>query len=186
MRKLIYAINQTLDGCYDHTLLGPPDPEVFEFYINLVRNAGGFVYGRKTYQLMVPYWPDAAKDGSSTKAEVEFGEAFSAVDKMVVVSTTLEKAEGKNAQIIRTNLGDEILKLKQQEGKYMLTGGVVIPSQLIQLGLVDEFIFLIYPVFGGKGKRLFEEVDLAERVKLKLVETKVFKSGFVLLRYGKG
>jgi dihydrofolate reductase len=184
MRKLIYAINQTLDGCYDHTLVGPPDPEVFQYYIDLVRGADAFVYGRKTYELMVPYWPDAAKDESSSKAEVEFGEAFCGVD-MVVISKSLDKVEGKNGQIVRANLKDEILKLKEQEGSYMLTGGVEIPSQLIQLGLVDECLFLIYPIFGGKGKRLFETVDLTERSRLKLVETKVYESGSVLLRYAK-
>jgi dihydrofolate reductase len=185
MRKLIYAINLTLDGCFDHTQVGPPDPEVFQYYIDLVRGAGAFVYGRKTYELMVPYWPDAAKDESSSKAEVEYAEAFCAVGKMVVVSKSLDKAEGKNVEIIRENLKEEILKLKEQEGNYILTGGVDIPSQLIQLGLVDEYIFLIYPAFVGKGKRLFEGVDLAERLKLKLVDTRVFKSGSILLRYEK-
>lgn len=185
MRKLIYAINLTLDGCFDHTNM-IPDDEVFDYYIDLVRNAGAFVYGRKTYQLMVPFWPDVIKDESSSKADVEFAEAFCAVDKMVVFSRTLEKAEEENTEIIHNNLYDEILKLKQQEGNYILTGGVDIPSQLIQLGLVDEYLFAIYPIFAGKGKRLFESVDLAERLKLKLVDTKVFKSGCVLLRYLKG
>ncbi|HVW12769.1 MAG TPA: dihydrofolate reductase family protein [Mucilaginibacter sp.] len=186
MRKLIYAINLTLDGCFEHTAVGPPDAEVFQDYINLVRGAGAFVYGRTTYELMVPYWPDVAKDESASEKEVEYAEAFCAVDQMVVVSKSLEKAEGNNAQIIRTNLKEEILKLKQQEGKYMLTGGIDLPSQLIQLGLVDEYLFLIYPTFGGKGKRLFENADLAERLRLKLVDTKVFESGSVLLRYVKG
>jgi len=185
MRKLIYAINLTLDGCFDHMLLGPPDPEVFQYYIDLVKGAGAFVYGRKTYQLMVPYWPDVAKDESSSKAEIEYAEAFCAVDQMLVVSRSLDKAEGKNTAVIRENLKDGILKLKKQEGNYMLTGGADIPLQLIQLGLVDEYIFLIYPVFGGKGKRLFEGVDLAEQLQLKLVDTKVFASGSVLLRYVK-
>ena len=183
MRKLIYAINLTLDGCCDHTVIGPPDPEVFQDYINLVRGAGAFVYGRKTYDLMVPYWPDAAKDESSTKAEVDYAEAFCAVDKMVVVSISLDKADWKNLQIIRTNLAEEILKLKQQEGNYMLTGGVDVPSQLIQLGLVDEFRILIYPTFGGKGKRLFESTYFVQRPKLKLADTKVYPSGTVALRY---
>jgi dihydrofolate reductase len=185
MRKLIYAINLTLDGCFDHTNM-VPDEEVFEYYIKLVRDAGAFVYGRKTYELMVPYWPDVAKDKSSANSDVEFAEAFMAVDKMVVFSKSLEKAEGKNAEIIRANLRDEILKLKQQDGKYILTGGVDIPSQLIALGLVDEFRFAIYPVIAGKGRRLMESVNLPELAKLKLVESKVYRSGTVLLRYLKG
>jgi dihydrofolate reductase len=185
MRKLIYAINLTLDGCCDHTVIGPPDPEVFQDYIDLVRGAGAFVYGRKTYELMVPYWPHAAKDDSSSKAEVDYAEAFCAVDKMVVVSKSLDKVDWKNPEIIRTNVKEEILKLKQQEGNYILTGGVDVPSQLIQLCLVDEFRVLIYPTFGGKGKRLFEAADLAERPKLKLADTKVYPSGTVALRYVK-
>ena len=185
MRKLIYAINLTLDGCVNHDVVGAPDPEVFEYYVNLVRDAGTFLYGRKTYELMVPYWPDAAKDETSTKAEVDYGEAFCAIDQMAVVSKSLDKVEGKNTRIIRGDLHDEVLKLKQQAGKYILAGGVDVPSQLTQLGLVDEYLFLIYPVFAGKGKRLFDGVDLAEQLKLKLVETKVFKSGSVLLRYMK-
>ncbi|MGN6637648.1 MAG: dihydrofolate reductase family protein [Mucilaginibacter sp.] len=135
---------------------------------------------------MVPDWPDIAKDKSSNKSDVEFAEAFMAVDKMVVFSKSLEKAEGKNAEIIRANLRDEILKLKQQDGKYILTGGVDIPSQLIALGLVDEFRFAIYPVIAGKGRRLMESVNLPELAKLKLVESKVYESGTVLLRYLKG
>ena len=111
MRKLIYAINFTLDSCVAHTQVGSPEPKVFQYYIDLVRSAGAFLYGRKTYQLMVPFWPDAAKDKSLSKATVEYAEAFCAVDKMIVVSTSLEKAEGKNTQIIRTNLKEEILKL---------------------------------------------------------------------------
>jgi len=184
MRKLIYAINLTLDGCFDHTHMVPHE-DVFDYYIDLVRDAGAFVYGRKTYQLMVPYWPDVIKDESSTKSDIEFAEAFCAVENMVVFSRTLDKVEGKNTEIIRDNLHDEVLKLKQQEGKYILTGGVDVPSQLIQLGLVDEYLFAIYPIFAGKGKRLFEGIDLAERLKLKLIDTKVWKSGCVLLRYVK-
>jgi len=184
MRKLIYAINLTLDGCFDHTNM-VPDDEVFDYYIDLVRNAGAFVYGRKTYQLMVPFWPEVITDQSSTKEDVEFAKAFCAVDKMVVFSRSLDKAEEKNTEIIHDNLHDEVLKLKQREGNYILTGGVDIPSQLIQLGLVDEYLFAIYPLFAGKGKRLFEGVDLAERLRLKLVDTKVYKSGCVLLHYVK-
>jgi len=186
MRKLIYTINQTLDGCFNHDAMTAPDAEAGEYSINLVRNAGALIYGRKTYQLMVPYWPDAAKDKTAHKSKADFAEAFCAIDQMVVVSETLDRVEGKNTVIIRSNLYNEVLKLKQQEGKYVLTGGVDVPSQLIQLGLVDEYHTVVHPVFAGKGKRLFENAELAERLKLRLVETKVFKSGCVLLVYAKG
>jgi dihydrofolate reductase len=185
MRKLIYAINLTLDGCFDHTKF-VPDEDVFEYYIRLVRDADLFVYGRKTYELMVPYWPDIAKNPSGeTKADVDFAQAFDS-KKMVVFSRSLDAAEGKT-RIVRTNLKDEIVKLKQEPGSYILTGGVALPSQLIELGLVDEFRFVVMPVIAGaaEGKRLMEGVSLQEKLRLKLVESKVFKSGSVLLRYSK-
>src|ERR1700722_3459799 len=181
MRKVIYAINLTLDGCFDHTH-GGPDDELMEYYTNLVRDADVFVYGRKTYELMVPYWPDVAKSDSETKADKEFAEAFVS-KKKVVFSRSLASAEGDDTRIVRTNLQDEVLKLKQEPGKNILVGGVDIPSQLVALGLVDEFRFVVMPVLAGKGKRLFEGISL-EKIQLKLVEFKVFKSsGSVLLHY---
>ena len=184
MRKLIYVINLSIDGCLDHTV-GVPDEELFEFYINLVRNAGMFVYGRTTYELMVPYWPDIAKNpAGEAKADVEFAEAFDAVEK-VVFSKSLEKAEGKNSRIVRTKAEDEIRKLKQDEGKNIYVGGVALPSYLIGLGLVDEYIFTIMPVIAGKGKRLMEGISMQEKLGLKLVDTKVSKSGSVILHYVK-
>jgi len=182
MRKLIYVINSSIDGCLDHTI-GVPDEELFDFYINLVRNAGIFVYGRITYELMVPYWPDIAKNpAGNSKADVEFAEAFDAVEK-VVFSKSLEKAEGRNSRIVRTNAEDEIRKLKQEEGKDIYTGGVTLPSYLIGLGLVDEYIFTIMPVIAGKGRRLMEAISMQEKLGLKLVEKKVSKSGSVILHY---
>jgi dihydrofolate reductase len=187
MRKLIYAINLTLDGCCEHTKVGPPEEEVFDYYIRLVREADLFVYGRKTYQLMVPYWPDLAKNTSpktkADKADVEFGQAFDSKNR-IVFSRSLESADEKS-RIVRTNLKDEILKLKQEPGNYILTGGVSIPEQLIELGLVDELRILIVPVLAGKGRRLFEGVNLQEKLRLKLVESKTYKLGSVLLHYSK-
>ena len=184
MRNLIYAINLSIDGCCDHTKVGPPHEEMFDYYIRLVKDADTFVYGRKTFQLMVPYWPDIAKNpAGAEKSDVEFAQAFVSVKKMIVFSKTLDKAEGKNTEIVRTNLKDEILKLKQEQGKGILTGGVDIPSQLIQLGLVDEYRIVIFPEFAGQGRRLFEDITLQEKSPLKLVETKTFKSGSVALHY---
>jgi dihydrofolate reductase len=183
MRKVIYAINMTLDGCFDHTNGVPPDDEVLElYYIDLLRGVDLLVFGRKTYQLMVPYWPDVAKNPSETKADREFAQAFVSKNK-IVFSRSLDSAEGENTRIVRTNLQDEILKLKQEQGKNILVGGVDIPSQLIALGLVDEYRFVIQPIFAGEGRRLFEGISL-EKLQLKLVESKIFiKSGSVLLRY---
>ena len=185
MRNVIYAINITLDGCCDHTKQVVND-EILEYYTQLLRDADLFVYGRKTYQLMVPYWPDVAKDQSASKADRDFAQAFECANK-VVFSQSLDDAEAKkgdkNARVVRTNLRDEILKLKQEPGKNILAGGVDIPSQLIELGLVDEFRFVVHPVLAGEGRRLLEGISLPEKLGLKLVESKPFKSGCVALRY---
>ncbi len=184
MRKVIFAINITLDGCCDHTKQQVPEDEGFmEHYTRLLRDdAGVIVYGRKTYQLMVPYWPDVAKDPSSTKGDKEFGQAFNSLKK-VVFSRSLERAEDKNTRIVRSNLRDEIVKLKQEPGKDILVGGVDLPSQLIELGLIDEYRFVVTPVIVGEGRRLLEGVNLTEKCQLKLVESKIFESGWVALRY---
>jgi dihydrofolate reductase len=181
MRKVIFAINITLDGCCDHTKT-IAEEELFDHYIQLLQDADLLVYGRKTYQLMVPYWPDVAKDPSSTKSDREFAQTFVSKNK-IVFSRSLESAEeDKNTKIVRTNLRDEILKLKQEPGKPILVGGVDIPSQLIKLGLVDEYYFVVQPIIAGEGRRLLEGISM-EKSKLKLVESKILKSGCVALRY---
>lgn len=181
MRKLIYTINITLDGCCDHTKMAPSE-ELFDYYIQLVRDAD-LLYGRKTYQLMVPYWPEVAKNPSETKADREFGQAFDSANK-IVFSRTLERAEGANTRIVRGNLRDEIIKLKQAQGKDIYVGGVDLPSQLIELGLVDEYRIAVAPILAGEGRRLLDGVSLPEKLQLKLAETHVFKtSGWIVLRY---
>jgi dihydrofolate reductase len=182
MRNLIFAINTTLDGCIDHTKFSP-DAETFDYMTQLTRDADTFVYGRKTYQLMVPYWPDAAKDPSD-----EFAQAFVAVKKIIVFSQSLDSPEGserEKTRIVRTSLHDEILKLKQEQGKNILSGGMTIPSQLAELGLIDEYHIVIHPIVVGEGRRLFEGINLQEKIRLKLVESTVFRSGSVVHRYVK-
>src|SRR5215469_6331485 len=183
MRNVIFAINITLDGCCDHTKQ-MADEETHEYFTRLMRDVDLQVFGRKTYQLMVPYWPDIAKNHSETKAENEFADAFVSINK-VVFSRSLNSAGEKNTRIVRTNLRDEILKLKQEQGKSILTGGVSIPSQLIELGLVDEYLFVVSPLIAGEGRRLLEGVSLQERFHLKLINSKTFRSGSVALRYSK-
>jgi len=151
MRNVIYGINLTADGCCDHTK-GNANEEVHEYFTDLMHDVDLLVYGRKTYELMVPYWPEVAKNHGNTT-------------------------------IIRGNLGDEILKLKQQPGKKISIGGVDLPSQLIALDLVDEFYFVIHPVLAGKGRRLLEDTSLPDQLNLKLVSSKIFKSGYVALHY---
>jgi len=181
MRKVIFAINTTLDGCVDHTKQ-VADDETHEYFTDLLREGDLLVYGRKTYQLMVPFWPEVAKTQSMTKALNEFAKTFDSIKK-IVFSRSLESVEDRNTRIVRTNLHDEILKLKQEPGKNILVGGVSLPSQLIELGLVDEYVWRISPIVVGEGRRLLEGVSLQERLQVQLVESKVFKSGSVALRY---
>ena len=183
MRNVIFAINTTLDGCCDHTKFNPDD-EMMDYFTNLTRDADTFLYGRKTYQLMVPYWPDMAKNPSGqTKADNEYAQAFDAIDNIIVFSQSLDSPEGKKTRIVRTSLHDEILKLKQEQGKNILTGGVTIPSQLAELGLIDEYRFVVHPIVVGEVRRSFEGINLQEKLQLKLVESTVFKSGVVVLRF---
>jgi dihydrofolate reductase len=181
MRNLVYAINITLDGCCDHTKQ-VADDETHEYFTDLMRDVDLLVFGRKTYELMVPFWPEVAKSQSMTKASNEFARTFDSIPK-IVFSRTLDGAGDKNTRIVRTDPHDEILKLKQEKGKNILVGGVDIPSQLIQLGLVDEYRFVVGPIVVGEGRRLLEGVSLPERLQLRLVETKTFESGCVALRY---
>ena len=102
MRNVIYAINVTLDGCCDHTKM-IADEETHEYFTRFLRDVDLFVFGRKTYQLMVPFWPDVAKNHSQTKAENEFADKFDSINKLVF-SQSLVRAEDKNTRIVRTNL----------------------------------------------------------------------------------
>ncbi len=181
MRNVIFAINITLDGCCDHTKQSV-DEETLEYFTHLTRDADLQVFGRKTFQLMVPYWPEVLKNQPETKADTEFARAFVSINK-IVFSRSLDSAEDRNTRIVRGNLHDELLKLKQEKGKNILVGGVDIPSQLMECGLVDEYRFVIGPVVAGKGRRLLEGVSLQEKLQLKLVESRIFKSGCVALRY---
>jgi dihydrofolate reductase len=150
MRNVIFAINITLDGCIDHTKFNPAE-DLLEHFTRLLRDdAGVLVYGRKTYQLMVPYWPDIAKSQSETKADKEFAQAFDSLNK-IVFSRSLASAEDRNTRIVRTNLRDEILKLKQEQGKSILVGGVDVPSQLIELGLLMNIVLSLCQSLLEKG-----------------------------------
>ncbi|MDO7876435.1 dihydrofolate reductase family protein [Hymenobacter sp. ASUV-10] len=182
MRKVIYSINLTIDGCCDHTK-GIADDELHHFYANLVREAGVLAYGRITYQLMVPYWTDIANnpDGQPS-ADVAFAQAFDATEK-VVFSQSLAELTDKNSRLVRTKPEDEIRRLKQEAGGPILLGGVTLPSYLIQRGLVDELIFVVHPVLAGDGRRLLEGSSLQEQ--LTLVDSRVFQSGCVVLHYRK-
>jgi dihydrofolate reductase len=184
MSNLVFAINISADGCCDHTAFNPGD-DVLDYFTRLTREADVQLYGRKTYELMVPYWPDVAKNpAGQSPGELEFAQAFISIPRMVVFSSTLEKAEGKNTTILRGPLKDEVQNLKSGPGKMILTGGVTLPSELLELGLIDEIRLVVHPAIAGKGRRLFDGVDLQEKPRLKLLDSHIFKSGSVALRYG--
>ena len=182
MRKLILGINLTADGCCDHTKsLGYED--IHQYFTDLMQDVDLLIYGRKTYELMVPFWPDMAKNLSGqTKAMNDFAQAFDAIDRLVF-SHTLDNTTDEKTRIVRSNPGDEVRKLKLQPGKNMLVGGVALPSQLIELGLVDEFHVAIHPLMVGAGRRFLEDSLLSEKLLLTLTEVKALPSGCVALRY---
>ncbi len=180
MRNVVYSTNISIDGFCDHTLF-IPDEELMAYFTDLILSADLLVYGRKTYELMVPYWPEVAKAQSGTMAENEFAKALTNTAK-IVFSRTLENTDGA-AQIIHGNLESEIQKLKKQPGKNISVGGIDLPSQMMALGLIDEFYFVIHPLIAGKGRRLFEDLNFPEQLNLKLVGSRNFKSGCVGLHY---
>ena len=186
MRKLVFAINTSLDGCCDHTKFYP-DEDTMVYFMQLLWDTSTFLYGRKTYELMVPYWPDVAKNATAEdrEADIEYAHAFNAVEKIVVFSKSLDDPEDEKTRIVRTNLHDEVLKLKREQGKNILVGGIDLASQLTALGLIDEYRIMVHPLIVGEGRRLFEGLDLQEKLKLELVDSTVFKSGAVALRYVK-
>jgi dihydrofolate reductase len=183
MRNVIFAINTTLDGCCDHTKQ-LADDETHRYFTDLLRQVDLLVFGRITYELMVPFWPDVAKTQSMSAPTNEFARTFDALPK-VVFSRTLRSTDDRNTRIIRTDLHDEMVKFKREPGKDILVGGVSLPSQLIELGLVDEYRFVVGPILAGEGRRLMEGVSLPEKLQLRLMDSTPFRSGCVALRYAK-
>lgn len=182
MRKIIYGINVSADGCCDHTKFRGGE-ETHIYFTDLMRDVDLIIYGRKTYELMVPYWPEVARSNAGTTTELKFAKTFDAIDK-VVCSRSLTNV-ASNTKIISENLGEEILKLKQQPGKNISLGGVSLPAALIALGLVDEFYFLVHPIIVGQGRRLFDEANLATALNVKLADSKTLPSGCIALHYVK-
>ena len=178
MRKVIFAINITIDGYCGHET-GIADDELHEYFTGLLQDSGVDIFGRNTYHLMYPYWHDVAVNGSETEVVNKFARTFDAMPK-IVFSTTLKSVEWNNTTLLRSNLQEEIVKLKQQPGKNISVGGLNIASQLAQSGLIDEYHFLIQPIVAGKGPRLFES---GKNLTLELIGSKTFRSGVVELHY---
>ncbi|MFA6469300.1 MAG: dihydrofolate reductase family protein [Bacteroidota bacterium] len=180
MRKVVFAINITIDGYCGHES-GIADDELHEYFTGLLRDSGVEIFGRNTYQLMYPYWHDVAVNQSETKIINEFARTFDAIPK-IVFSRTLKSVEWNNTTLLHSDLREEIMKLKQQPGKNISIGGLNIASQVAQWNLIDEYHFVVHPVIAGKGPRLFES---GGEYSLKLINSKKFQSGAVALHYKK-
>jgi dihydrofolate reductase len=183
MRKVVFAINITADGYCSHTD-GIVDSELLEYFSRLLRSESLLLYGRITYQLMVPYWPDIARNQPGPGAENDFARVFDSLDK-VVFSTTLQHVDGNNTRLVRGKVAEEVIALKQQPGKDIGVGSLSIASQLSARGLIDEYRFVVHPVVAGKGPRLFETVKPQETLQLDFMGSETFRSGVVALHYRK-
>ncbi len=183
MRNAVFAINITVDGSCDHTVM-IADDELHEYFTELLRSADIELFGRKTYQLMFPYWHTVAENQSETKATNEFARTIDAINK-VVFSKTLKSVEMKNTTLSRANVEEELLKLKGQPGKDIFIDGLSIASHLTQLGMIDEYHVLVQPIVAGKGPRLFETGGFRKPLQLKLVGSREFSSGVIALHYRK-
>lgn len=179
MRRLIAAINMSLDGFFDHTAM-IANEEVHEHYTQLLSNAGTILYGRVTYQLM-EYWPPIVKNPTGNKSMDEFAVTIDRIPK-IVFSRTLKNVEWESARLAKRDLKEEVLELRQQTGKDILVGSRSIIVTLLNLGLIDEFQLCVHPTILRSGLRLLENVS--ERIDLKLLKTKIFSSsGSTLLYY---
>jgi dihydrofolate reductase len=179
MRKLMFSMNISLDGYADHTV-AIADDELHEFASDLLDSVDILLFGRVTYQLMESYWPIARSDPSATQSMMEFADRINAKPK-VVFSRTLRKAVWNDTRLVKDGMVEEVMKLKQQPGRNLALGGISICQEFMRLGLVDEYWLLVQPIIVGKGRRLFE--GLRKRIDLKLVGTKTFGSGVVVLHY---
>jgi len=179
MRKLIAAINMTLDGFCDHTAM-IADDEIHQHYNELLSNADTLLYGRITYQLMESYWPTVVKIPTGNKPTDEFAVLIDNISK-IVFSRTLKNVDWKNTKLKKEVIKEEVLELKQQAGKNILVGSPSLIVALMNLDLIDEYQLSVQPIILGNGLPLFKNVK--ERVNLKLLRTKTFGCGAVTLYY---
>lgn len=181
MRKIIGAINMTLDGFCDHTAISP-DEEIHQHYTDLINVGDVILYGRITYELM-KFWPSLVKNPSGDKSLDDFALAIDKIPK-IVFSTTLENTGWHSAKLTSKTLEEKVMALKQSnsdELKNILVGSRSLIVQLMTLDLLDELQLCIHPVAAGDGMHLFEH--LGDRKTLRLTKTKVFGSGAILLYY---
>jgi dihydrofolate reductase len=178
MRKVIAAINMTLDGFCDHTA-GIADDELHQHYSELLSSAGILLYGRITYQLM-EYWRRVLKNPTGNKSQDEFAVMIDKIPK-IVFSRTLKSIDWESAKLATHTLEEEVLKLRQEAGKDIFIGSPGLIAALTQSGLIDEYQLCVHPVIVGKGLPLFKNIN--ERILLKLLKTKKLGSGAIVLYY---
>lgn len=178
MRKIVAAINMTLDGFFDHTLL-QPDEEIHQHYAELLDNADHILYGRITYHLM-QYWQTLVKNPSGERSMDDFAIAIDKIPK-VVFSHTLKNTGWESAKLADLSIKEMALELKQLSGRDILVGSRSIMAQLMKLDLIDEYQLCVHPVIAGSGRPLFENIN--DRMVLTFVKVKSFKSGAVTLYY---
>lgn len=178
MRKVIAAINMTLDGFCDHTAIDP-DEQIHQHYAELLDSAGIVLYGRITYQLM-EYWRTLIENPSGEKSMDDFAVAIDTTPKLVF-SHTLKNLDWHSARLANRSLEEEILELKRQPGKdiYVCSPSLIVAAT--NLNLVDEYQLCVHPVILGKGLPLLK--NISHKINLKLVNTKIFGSGAITLYY---
>lgn len=183
MRPLRYSINITLDGCIDHQAC-PADEEVHRHATGIIAQADALFFGRVMYELMESAWRPAAETGVRPdwmpEGMMAFAETIHAAKKYVV-SNSLGRADWNAELIRREELEATVRRLKQEPGNGLYVAGVVLPMALTELGLIDEYEFLVHPRLAGRGPTLF--AGLSKHVDLKLTSQRVFNSGAISLRY---
>jgi dihydrofolate reductase len=179
MRKIIAAINMTLDGFCDHTAMNA-DEEIHQHYNELLRNADTLIYGRITYQLMESYWPSVVKIPTGNKPMDEFALLIDNISK-IVFSRTLNNVDWKNAKLATKGIKEEVSALRQQAGKDILVGSRSLIVALLNLNLIDEFQLTVQPIILGNGLSLLK--NISDRINLKLLKTKTFSAGSITLYY---
>jgi dihydrofolate reductase len=181
MRPLRYAINITLDGCCDHRGI-TPDEDLHRYWAEKLTQADALLFGRVTYQMMEAGWRQPPAAGARPAWMEPFAQTINAAKKYVV-SNTLERVDW-NAQLLRGDLATAVGQLKREPGHGIFLGGVKLPLALANLGLIDEYEFVIHPRLAGHGPTLF--AGLTKPLDLKLVNRREFPSGAVAMRYEPG
>ena len=178
MRPLRYSINVTLDGCCDHRAI-PPDEDSHRYATELLEQADALIFGRVVYEMMESAFRPSAQSEAMPDPAAPFGRMIDAAKKYVV-SSTLDRVDW-NAELLHGDLGTAVQELKQEPGNGLYVGGLKLPLALAELGLIDEYVFVVHPWVVGHGPKLF--AGLSRPVDLKLVSRQEFGSGAVAMRY---